>query len=94
MRKVLFIVLTVELLVAVVCGQAGYLHRHNLDRAFVAWHQHPTPESRMELDRQKRLNELYRWGFSAVAFGGMAALTLLGAYGYRRRHSSSPIFPS
>ena len=88
MSKLLVIVLAVELLIAVLFGQGGFLHRRDFDRAFFAWHQNPTPENKMELDRQRDINEVYRWGFSAVAFGGMALLTLLAVYAYNRRHRS------
>jgi hypothetical protein len=86
MSKLLVIVLSVELLIAVLFGQGGFLHRQDFDRAFFAWHQNPTPECKFELDRQRHINELYRWGFSAVAFGGMALVTLLAAYAYNRRY--------
>lgn len=86
MRRLLLILLSAELLIAILLGQGGFLRRHDFDRAFFAWHQSPTPDNRMELDRQRRLNEWYRWGFSAVAFGGMAMVTLLGVYVFHRRH--------
>jgi len=89
MSKLLVIVLSGELLIAVLFGQVGFLHRRDFNRAFFAWHQNPTPESKFELDRQRHINELYRWGFSAVAFGGMAIVTLLGPYTYNRRHRSA-----
>ncbi len=89
MSKLLVIVLSVELLIAVLFGQGGFLHRQDFDRAFFTWHQNPTPESKFELDRQRHINELYRWGLSAVAFGGMAIVTLLAAYTYNRRYRSA-----
>lgn len=91
MRKLLITLLSVELLVAVLFGQGGFLHRRVFDQAFFAWHENPTPENRLELDRQRHINELHRWGFSAVAFGGMAAVTLLGDYAYRRRRRSAQL---
>ena len=85
MKKWLVILLAFELLIAIHFGHGGFLHRRNYDRAFFTWYQNPTPESKLELDRQKHINELYRWGFSAVAFGGMAVVTLLVVYVYKRR---------
>ena len=86
MRKLLVILLSVELMASVFLSQVGFLHRRDFDRAWFAWHQNPTPENRLELDRQRHLNELHRWGFSGVAFGGMAIVTLLAVYAYNRYH--------
>ena len=83
MSKLLVIVLWFELLIAVFFGQVGFLHRRDFDRAFFAWYQNPTSVNKLELDRQRHINELHRWGFSAVAFGGMAIVTLL-VYPYKR----------
>jgi len=87
MRKLLVILLSVELLVAIVLGQIGALHRRDFDRAFFAWHENPTLESRKELDRQKQINVLYDLGFSAVVFGGMVIVTLLAVYAHNRHRS-------
>jgi hypothetical protein len=84
MSKLLVIVLTLELLIAVFFGQGGFVRRRDFDRAFFAWYQNPTPENKSELDRQRHINDLHRLGFSAVAFGGIAIATLLAAYTYNR----------
>jgi hypothetical protein len=89
MKKLLLILLSVELLVALVLGQCGTLHRHDFDQAFFSRHENPTPESQAELDRQKHINVLYDLGFSAVAFGSMAVVTWLALYEYSRRHRGS-----
>lgn len=94
MSKLLVILLTVELLAAFSLGRVIFLHRRDFERAFFTWHQHPTPESRLELDRQRHFNELHRLGFSAVVFGGMAVVTLLAVYAYNRRHRSEPAVQS
>jgi len=94
MRKLLVILLSVELLVAILFGQSGFLHRKDFDRAFFTWHKNPTPESRAEVDRQRHISELHRLGFSAVAFGGMAIVTLLAVYAYGRRNRGTPIIQS
>ena len=89
MKKLLLILLSVELLVALVLGQCGILHRQDFARAFFSWHENPTPENQAELNRQKHINTLYDLGFSAVAFGGMAVVTWLALYAYSRRHHAS-----
>ena len=94
MKKLFVVLFSVELLVAILFGQGGFLHRHDFDRAFFAWHKNPTPESRLELDRQRRINELYRWGFSGVALGGMVVVTLLGSCAYNRRHRGRSVIQS
>ena len=91
MRKPLAILLSVEVVLAIIFGQVGLFHRKDFDRAFFAWHENRTPENQAELDRQRRLNELARWEFSGITFGGMAAITLLGAGAYRLcRHQRTP----
>jgi hypothetical protein len=85
----LLIVLWFELLIAVLFGQGGFLYRRDFNHAVFAWHQNPTPETKLELDRQRHINELYRWRFSAVAFGGMAIVTLLAGYTYKRCYRSA-----
>jgi hypothetical protein len=59
-------------------------------RAFGAWHDSPTPETRAELDRQSRITQLYSLGFSVVVFGVMAGATLFAARIWRQRHSAHP----
>ncbi len=94
MRKLLVVLLSVELLVSILLSQVGLLHRRDFDRAWFAWHQNQTPENRLELDRQRRINVLYGCGFSAVVFGGMAIATLLAMYAYNRRHRNEPTMQS
>lgn len=83
MRKLLITLLSIELLGAIIFGQGGFLHRKDFDRTFFAWYQNRTPENQAELDRQRRLNELWRWEFSGIVFIGMATITFLGAGAYR-----------
>ena len=77
MRKPLLILLAAELLVAVVLGQTAHVHSPARDRAWGAWHQNPTPEARLELERQQRRTEIGRWVFTGVVFlvlGGTTGL--------------------
>lgn len=70
------------------------LHRRDFDRAFLARHDNPTPEDRLEPHRRGHIIELYRRRFSGVGFGGMVVLTLLVVYACNRRHRSSQITQS
>jgi hypothetical protein len=84
MRKPLVILLIVELVLAVALGQMGFIHRSEFDRAFMDWHQHRTVETRQAFERQKRITELERWGFSGVLFAVLAGTTIF-AFWLRRR---------
>jgi hypothetical protein len=65
-----------ELVLAVALGQIGTLRRHELDRAWLEWHQRPTAETREALERQKRIAEVQRVGISAVVFVVLAGATI------------------
>lgn len=77
MRKWVAIVLSVELLLAIIAGQCGTYRRQPTDRAWHAWYNNPTPENRALLDRQSRMAEIERLEFFLFLFGGMAVVTLL-----------------
>jgi len=94
MKKLLIILLSGELLVAIVLGQSGTLHRREFNRAFSSWYENPTPENRAELERQKHINVLHDLGFSAVTFCVMAVVTLLALYAYNRLITSARIIQS
>ncbi len=87
MKKWLAILLSLELLIAILLGQSAPLCRADFERALMAQFKNPTPESLQELDRQRRINALCRWRLSAVTFGQMAAVTLLGLYIIHRRRA-------
>jgi hypothetical protein len=90
MKKLVTVVLVAELLIAYFVLAPTCIRRHDQVRAFGDWHGNPTPETRAELDRQKRITELYGLGFSAVVFGVMAGATLFAARAMRQRHSAHP----
>jgi hypothetical protein len=77
MRRLLAMLLLLELAIALIPGHGGFIHRRDFDQAFFAYYQNPTRQNRVELNRQRRLNELARLEDSAVAFGGLAAVTLV-----------------
>ena len=87
--KALIILLSAELVFAIFIGQTAFLHRRDFDRAFFTWYKNQTPTHRLEVERQRGINELHRWNMSAVAFATMAAPTLLGFYAIRRRRKKT-----
>ena len=54
----------------------GRTESQHLARAFVAWQRNPTPETKQELERQKRINDRFQFAFDAVI------LCLIGANTY------------
>ena len=89
MRKSLRILLFVELLVAVALGQVGHIDRPAMARAFLEWRQHPSDETRGEFERQKRITELVRWGFSGVVFVVLGGATVF-VFWLRRGEPGTP----
>jgi hypothetical protein len=83
-RNSLLILLVVEFCLAVALTQVGTMHRSQFNRAFMKWYQHPTVETRQAFDRQKRITEYDRWGFSGVVFAVLAGATVF-VYWLRRR---------
>lgn len=88
--RLVVLLLTMELLLAISIGQTAFLHRKDFQYAVVAWHQNPTLENQRELERQKHLNKLHRWGMSAVAFTGMAVVTVFAVHVSNLRRRSDP----
>jgi hypothetical protein len=79
MKKLIAILLAVELFIAFYVLTPVCVLRGEMIHAFVAYHQNPTPETKAELDKQSRINSLYRLGVPGVAFCGMVGVTLLVA---------------
>jgi hypothetical protein len=77
MRRSLLILLAVELLLALALGQMARVDSPAMARAWWEWHQHPTPETRQAFERQRRITEYERWGFSGVVFAVLAGATIL-----------------
>ena len=82
--KKLIPILIVEFLLAYFIFSIGFFDRLEHQRAFIAWHKNPTSQTRAELDRQGRITGLYNLGLSGVAFGVMAAGTVLITRPWRR----------
>ena len=87
MKRLIIILLVAELFIAYFVLAPACILRRDHVRAFAAWRDNPTPTTQAELDREKRITTLHSLGFSAVAFGVMAGVTLLGARIFRHRHS-------
>jgi len=87
MKPLIIILLIVELFVAYFVLAPACILRRDHVRAFAAWRDNPTATTQAELDRQKWITTLHSLGFSVVAFGAMAGITLLGVRIFRYRHS-------
>jgi hypothetical protein len=83
MRKPFVVLLSIELLVAVALGQIAHIDSAATARVFAEWRQNPTPETRQEFERQQRITEIHRWGFTGVVFAVLAGATVL-VYRIRR----------
>ena len=79
MTKLIIILLVVEFLAAYFVVSSGCILRQDEVHAYAAWHDNPTPETRAELDRQKRITEFQTLVVSAIIFCGMAGVTLFVA---------------
>src|SRR5207247_2081600 len=77
MRKTLVILLVIEFLAAFTLGQVATVRSSRLDRAWLESQQRPTTDTRERFERQRRITELQRWGFSGVLFAVMAGATIL-----------------
>jgi hypothetical protein len=86
--KKLIILLVVEYVVAYFLVMACCPIRGAEERAWAAWHDHPTAETRAEFDRQRHITELTALIPSSVLFCGMAGVTLLIARAWRQRHAT------
>ena len=68
--------LFVELLVATSLSVSTCILRHDHTKAWSAWHNNPTPETRRELDRQGTLDNWSHVTFALTLFGAMAVVTV------------------
>jgi hypothetical protein len=88
MKTRLAIWLGVELLVASGLSTASCILRRDEVRAWRAWHDTPTPETRAELDRQHRITFRHHVVFAVVLWAGMAVVTVPIVIAVSRRRSS------
>jgi len=86
-KKYLVVALIAELLIAYFVLAPICILRQEQVRAFAAWHNNPTNETRAERDRQAIISEAYRLGFSFVVFSMMVGPTLLVFRSWKRRQS-------
>ena len=60
----------------------GHVHRHDFDKAAVAYYRNPSPENAVVLQREKRLNRIVLYSLAAdisvVAIGGCTGYWALG----------------
>ena len=76
MKARLAIWLLLELLVAASLSLSTCILRRDHTKAWSAWHNHPTPETRRDLDRQDTLDYWSHVTFALMLFGAMAAVTV------------------
>ncbi len=67
---------------------ASCIYRRDEVRAWRAWHDKPTLETRAELDRQKGITFRYHVLFAGVLFAGMAVVPVPVALTASRRKNS------
>lgn len=71
------ILLLMELAFAGALGFTGHIYRPETVRAYGAWQQNPTKETRHEFERQVRIADFRQWAFSSAVFLVLAGTTLL-----------------
>ena len=86
MKRRLIIWLSLELLVASGMSASVCILRHSETRAYLAWRDHPTAETRATLDRERAITFCHHVVLGAVLFGGMGVITipLVRAFSHRR----------
>ena len=80
--------LVVELLLAAAVSSASSIHRREEVRAWSAWHDNPTPETRAEVNRQRTITLWHHVAFAGILFAGMAVVTVPVVLVVSRRRSS------
>jgi hypothetical protein len=80
--------LVVELLLAAAVSSASSIHRREEARAWIAWHDSPTPETRAEVHRQRTITLWHQVAFAGILFAGMAAVTVPVVLAVARRRGS------
>jgi hypothetical protein len=86
--------LGVELLVASGISTASCILRRDQVRAWSAWHDNPTPQTRAELDRQKAITFWNHVAFAGVLFAVMAVATVPVVVVVSRRRISRSAGPA
>jgi len=84
----LIVWLSLELLVAAGISSAVCILRRSEVRAFGAWHDNPTPETRAALDRERAVTFRHHVVLAGVLFCGMAAITIPLVTTFSRRRTS------
>jgi len=85
MKTCLLVWLSVELTVASGISAASCILRHDEVKAFSAWHDNPTAETKVELNRQRKITNWQHVALAGVLFSGMAVVTVPLIYVVSRR---------
>jgi len=88
MKTRLIVWLALELLVASALSAAACILRRDEVKAFGAWHENPTPQTRAELERQRGITFRQHFVFAGVLWVGMAAISIPVIIAVSRRKSS------
>ena len=88
MKISLIVWLSLELLIAAGLSSGTCILRRAEVRAFGAWRDSPTPETRASLDREREVTFRHHIVLGLVLFGGMAAITIPAVRVLSRRRSS------
>ena len=87
MKTGLAIWLAMELIIASGLSAASCLLRRDEVRAYGAWRDNPTTETRAELDRQRTITGWHHVLFAGILWAGMAAITVPVVLAISRRSS-------
>jgi len=77
MKKVLIILIIIELAIALFIGFTGHIDRSEQVSAFVKWYNNKTIENKILLDHQISITNMYRLGISSLSFIFMIFITIL-----------------
>ena len=88
MKISLIIWLSLELLIAAGLSPGVCILRRAEVRAFGAWHDNPTPETRATLDRERAVTFRHHVVLALVLFAGMATITVPAVRMFSRHRSS------
>jgi hypothetical protein len=88
MKYGLTLVLIAELIIAFTLLSPTCILRLDLIHAVSAYSNDPTPENKIEMNKQGQITQLYSMAFSFIVFGFLAGPTLLIAKGRLKKQNA------